>query len=228
MHEYAAGDAVAVYAGESLPASFGILYYTPHQKYIQQYDCSAAYESPFLADGAEDEVCTLLRHEAICGLSSVEVALSCKSSRTDCNHGLVHIVSDAGRVFLHSEKHLDTLSLMVLKHAVEQEVHGEYQQDAGESGNDCQMGEHIPFPEGLERHEWCGDDHQTYQDVKRFYLGNPRHLPGSIFSQSWIRRLSCSRDRFHDIRKKSEKHYQRNAYDQPPFEPSRIQADAQG
>ena len=228
MHEDTAGDAVAVYAGEGLPASLRILDYPHYQEDVQHDDCGAAYESPFLADGAEYEVCTLLGNEAVGGLGSVEVALSCKSSRTDCNHGLVHIVSDAGRVFLHSEKHLDTLSLVVLEHAVEQEVHGEYQQDACEGGDDCQMGEHIPFPEGLERHEWCGDDHQTYQDVKRFYLGNPRHLPGSIFSQSWIRRLSCSRDRFHDIRKKSEKHYQRNAYDQPPFEPSRIQADAQG
>ena len=43
---------------------------------IQEDDRGTSDESPLLSDRAEDEVRTLLRHEAICCLCSVEVALS--------------------------------------------------------------------------------------------------------------------------------------------------------
>ena len=38
VHEYAAGHAVAIYAGEGLSASFGIMYDPPYQEYVQEYD----------------------------------------------------------------------------------------------------------------------------------------------------------------------------------------------
>ena len=71
VHEDAAGDAVAVYSCEGLPAAFGVLDDPPYQEYIQKYHECTSGESPFLSDGTEDEVGTLLRYEAECGLCAV-------------------------------------------------------------------------------------------------------------------------------------------------------------
>ena len=149
MHEDTAGDTVAVYSRERLPASLSILDYPPHQEYIEQDDEGTSDKSPFFTDGAEDEVRALFRDESLCGLSTIEISFACQSARSDGNHGLVHVVSYSRRVFLHSEKHLDTLSLVVLKHVVEKEVDGEYESYAGERGYYRKVGEGIPFSERL-------------------------------------------------------------------------------
>ena len=80
VHEDAACDAVAVDAGECLPAPFGIPYYPADQEYIQEYDESASDEAPFFSDGAEDEVRALFRYEAVGGLGSVHVAFAERSA----------------------------------------------------------------------------------------------------------------------------------------------------
>ena len=76
MHEDAAGDAVAVYTCEGLPAAFCVLDDPPYEEYIQKYDECASEESPFLSDRAEDEVGALLRNESECGLGAIQVAFS--------------------------------------------------------------------------------------------------------------------------------------------------------
>ena len=131
MHEYTAGYAVAVYPGESLPASFSVIYDSPYKEYIKEYHYGRAYESPFLTDGAENEVCTLFRHETERRLCAVEISLSEQTSGTDSDHGLIHIITYTGRIFLHSEKYLDTLSLMILKHIIEKEIGRKDQSDSG-------------------------------------------------------------------------------------------------
>ena len=60
VHEEAAGEAVAVDAGEGLAAVFGILDDAGDHEHIQGDDDEAAEEAPFFADGAEDEVGALL------------------------------------------------------------------------------------------------------------------------------------------------------------------------
>ena len=130
MHEYTACHAIAVYSCECLSASFGIPDDSPYQEDIKQDHESRSHEAPFLSDCTENEVGTLLWNEAVCGLGAVEIAFSEESARTDRNHGLIHVVTDSGRVFFHTQKHFDTLSLMVLKHFVEDEVGREHQNDA--------------------------------------------------------------------------------------------------
>ena len=76
MHEYAGGHTVAEYPGESLPALLRIVDQPPDQEHIQRNHDKTAEESPFLADGAEDEVRTLFRHESESGLGAVQEALA--------------------------------------------------------------------------------------------------------------------------------------------------------
>ena len=86
MHEDAAGYTVAIDPGEGFPTPFSIGYYSPYQENIEQNHNQGPQESPFFAYCAENEVGTLLRNEAVCGLSPIKIALSCQTSRTDCNH----------------------------------------------------------------------------------------------------------------------------------------------
>ena len=169
MHEDAAGDAVAVYTCKCFPAAFCILDYPPYQEDIKKYHECAAEESPFLSDRTEDEVGTLLGNEAECGLGAVEVALSEHSSRTYGYLGLVDVISDTGRVFLHAQQHLDTFPLVVLEHAVEYEVRREHEHDTSDHRDKSQLREHVHFPEC----EVCGNRKQksqyNEQNMKRLY-----------------------------------------------------------
>ena len=133
MHEDAAGDAVAVDAGEGLSASFGVVDDPPHQEDVEQNHECTPEESPFFANGAEDEVGTLLRNETVGGLGAVEITLSEKSSGAYGYFGLVYVISHTGRVFLHTEQNLDSFPLVVLKDVIEKEVCRKYQQKTGQS-----------------------------------------------------------------------------------------------
>ena len=46
-------------------------------------------------------------------------ALAQQSAGTDCDFGLVHVVTRSGQVLFHSQQHLDARALVVLKHIVE-------------------------------------------------------------------------------------------------------------
>ena len=122
MHEYATCHAIPIDPRKALSTSFRVADYSPDQENIQKYDRCCAHESPFLTDSTEDEVSALFRNETERSLCSVEITLSCESSRTDRNHRLIHVISHTGRILLHSEKHLDTFALVVLKHIVEKEI----------------------------------------------------------------------------------------------------------
>ena len=205
VHEYAAGGAVAVDAGEGLAAAFGVVDDPPHQEYIQEYHQGASEEAPFLSDGAEDEVGALFGDEAVGGLCAAQVAFAEEASGAYGDLGLVDIVTHSGRVFLHSEQHLYTLSLVVLKHIIEKEIRGEYQQQSGQEGHYRKVGEGVALSECLECHERKGQQHHSEKYPERVYSGKPRHQ-GKEF------------------RHKREQHKKWDAENQPPFEPSGIQA----
>ena len=232
MHEYTAGDAVAVYAGECLSASFSVPDDPAYEEHIQEDDTGRSYESPFLADSTEDEVGALLRYESVCGLRAVEVALSEQSSRSDSDLGLVYIVSDSRRVFLHAEKYLNTLSLVVLKHVVEDEVSGEHQHDSGYHRQNGKVGEKtslaVSEPDG-KRSRYAKE---SKQDVQRLHLHRP-WLRNACSCEITLRRSQCLKafrtddavcPCIHYRRYERHKNDHRNACYEPESEPSRVQA----
>ena len=86
MHEDATCDAVAVNACEGAAAFFGIEEYSDYHKDVDADDGCTAYEAPFFADGAEDEVGALFGDEAVGGLRAVEVAFAGEPTGADSNH----------------------------------------------------------------------------------------------------------------------------------------------
>ena len=93
VHEEAAGYAVAVDAGKGVFLPFAEddepydqeqVY--PHYKYRTQ-------KTPFFANGAEDEVCALLRYKVKFGLGAGKEPFAGKAAGTNCNFGLVHVVA---------------------------------------------------------------------------------------------------------------------------------------
>ena len=76
VHEDAAGDAVSVDSRETLSAAFGLIDYPPEQKDIQNNYSAGAEEAPFLSDCTEDEVRTLLWHESVCSLGSLQISFA--------------------------------------------------------------------------------------------------------------------------------------------------------
>ena len=86
MHEDATCDAVAVNAREGAAAFFGIEQDPDYHKDVDADDGCTAYEAPFFADGAEDEVGALFGNEAVGGLRAVEVSFAGEPTGADSNH----------------------------------------------------------------------------------------------------------------------------------------------
>ena len=86
MHEDATGHTIAINPGKGLTAPLGVSNDPPYREDIEQNHKSLPEEAPFFTYGAENEVCTLLRNEAVSCLCAMEIALAGQPSRTDCYH----------------------------------------------------------------------------------------------------------------------------------------------
>ena len=177
MHEQAARHAVSVYARETFPTVFGIRDDSPYHECEKQDDGSTSQEAPFFADGAEDEVRALFGYEAVGRLRPFHETLSEEASRANGYHRLVDIVSYAGRVVFQSEQDFDTLPLVVLQYVMEYEIHGEYENQAG---NECRYGhpsEPASFPVSPYRiKRYCTDACSGY-DIFEFQTAQERVFP---------------------------------------------------
>ena len=94
-----------------------------------------SHEAFFLSYGAEDEVSVLLGHEFQFRLCTVKEALSFESARPYRYLTLMYVVSCSGKVFLQSQKNIDTLPLMLAHSLVEHVVCGIEKGNAAESEN---------------------------------------------------------------------------------------------
>ena len=144
VYRYAESDnfeillfAVSIDSGKGLSTSFCIPYDPAYQEHIQKDDRCRAGESPLLSDSTEDEVGTLLWHESICSLCSVQISLTKKAAWSNGNLWLIYIVTDTGGVVFKAKQNLNTRTLVPLKHIVEDEVcreNQDYSSDKCDSG----------------------------------------------------------------------------------------------
>lgn len=123
MHEYYGRDTVAVDSESIFLLSFGGGYDTYDDYEVQNEDGNASEESPFFPYRTEDEVCTLFWNKVELGLGPFEESLACKSSRTDCNPGLIDIVSGTHEIFGYPQKILYSVAVVWLEYIVEYEVY---------------------------------------------------------------------------------------------------------
>ena len=146
VHEQATGYAISIYPGETLPASFGIMYDPPYHKDVQYNDDRASQETPFFPYSTEYEIRALFRNEPVSCLGASEVALAHKTSRSDGYHALIDVVPDSGGVLFHSEQHLNPFPLVVLQYVVENEISGEHQYYAGDEPQRAEQHELVLLP----------------------------------------------------------------------------------
>lgn len=86
MHGNTTCDTVSIDSRKRLPALLRIIYNLENQKEVDGYDEEASKEAPFLSDGAENKIRTLLRHKTESGLGPVQISLAGKASGTYGNH----------------------------------------------------------------------------------------------------------------------------------------------
>ena len=91
-----------------------------------------ADETLLLSHGAEDEVGVLFRHELQFCLRAVEETFAPKSSGTDGNLTLVHIVAQVAHILRHAQYHLDAVLLVFSHHVVEHDARGIEENDGAE------------------------------------------------------------------------------------------------
>ena len=119
MEEENAQYAIAIHPAETERLSLRHLYQSDDEgEEQQQYSCRP-YESLLFANGAEDKVGVLLRHEFQFRLCSVQKSLALQSARTDGYLALVNIVAGTLQVFIETKQHVDAHSLMRLHHIVQ-------------------------------------------------------------------------------------------------------------
>ena len=182
VHEDAGGDAIAVDPREGFPAPFSIQDEAYDEKDVQEDDDQAADEPPFFADGAENEVGGLFRHEAEGSLGAVEEAFPEEPAGADGDFGLVDVVTYSGQVFLHAEEDLDAGALVVLEHVLEDEIRGKDEEDAGDEGCDGHAEEVVPPAEGTDSEEGQGGERETQKDVQGLHFEEETPDVGIFFA----------------------------------------------
>ena len=93
-----AGNAVSIIADERISLFFREFQYSVNQCAKKSEDNECAEETPFLTDGAEDEVGALFRHEIEFCLGSMKVAFAEESARSDGDFRLVEVEVGTERV----------------------------------------------------------------------------------------------------------------------------------
>lgn len=106
MEKEDAGHTIAVNPAELEWLSFGQMNNSNDKRKEKQQHTGRAHKAFLLADGAENEVCILLRNELQLGLRAVEEAFALQSSRTDGNLTLMDIVASTGKVVVQAKKTL--------------------------------------------------------------------------------------------------------------------------
>ena len=122
MEEEDTCHCVGVDTREHAPLPLCDGYQSQNKEQINEQHENRAYKSPFLTYGAEDEVRILLRHKLQFGLRAVEVPFAQEPSGTDGYTRLIDVITGASRVFFHSQQHLDTDTLVRLKHLGKYEI----------------------------------------------------------------------------------------------------------
>ena len=110
---------VAVYSSELEGLSLRQMYQPQYQHQEEQQYACRTQESFLLSYRTEDEVGILLRHELQLGLGSVQESLSLQATRTDGYLTLMYIISGTRQVFVQSQQHVDTHSLVRFHHVVQ-------------------------------------------------------------------------------------------------------------
>ena len=122
MKEEDAQYAVSIDAAKGVGLSLCQIDEPQNEEQKKKQDNGTPEEALLFAHGAEDEVGCLLRHILQFGLRAVQETLALQSAGAYGNLCLNDIVACAGRVVHHTEKHIDSSALMVLKDMIERDV----------------------------------------------------------------------------------------------------------
>ena len=172
MEEENAEHAVAIDAPEGGGLPLSEVDKAQDERQEQQEHTSSANEPLFLADGAEDKIGVLLRHELQLCLCAIEEALTLKSPRANGNLALVHVVAHATVVLNQSKEHFYAVALVVLQNVVKGvvgnvEKHERAQREKcyppivaqpGAESLPCQVGNEHDGDDGLHPSDVKGDD----------------------------------------------------------------------
>ena len=143
----------------------------------QQHACRTE-ETFLLAYRTEDKVCILLRHELQLGLRSIEETFSLKSAGTNGNLTLMHVISRTSQIFIQSQQHVDTHSLMRFHHMI-QHIIGRIEESDTSQRKDGDE-EVIPEPGSQSLINQESDEHSTQEEldphnVERNDIGRKEH-----------------------------------------------------
>ena len=131
-----ARDAITVVADKRITLFFRQFENAEDEGAEEAEDDQGAEETPFFANGAEDEVGALLGHEIEFRLRAFEVALAEKSARADGNFRLVEVEVGAQRVGGFAQNGVNALLLVRFETVLVKEVDGEYEHDTGHIDDD--------------------------------------------------------------------------------------------
>ena len=112
VEEEDAGDAVAVDAGEVGALALGKVDEAEDEGHEEEDDGGAADESPFLADGAEDEVGAFGGDEVVFDLGAFEESLAGESPGSDGDFGLHDVVAGFSGFLFDAEEDVDAVLLV--------------------------------------------------------------------------------------------------------------------
>ena len=187
---------VAVYSSELERLSLRQMYQSQYQHQEEQQHACRTQESFLLSYRTEDEVGILLRHELQLGLGSVQESLSLQATRTDGYLTLMYIISGTRQVFVQSQQHVDTHSLMRFHHVVQHVIgtveegntsHCEYrnQEIVAEAGpqtvihqeSDHHRTEQQLHPYDVKRNDVGGEECKDERDAHRVAQDDESMLP---------------------------------------------------
>ena len=122
MEEEDAQHAVPIDTSKTEGLSFRQGYESENQCQKQQQHTCRPQEALFLTYCTEDEVGILFRHKLQFCLCTIQKALSLQSTGANGYLTLVYIIAGPSQVFLQSQQHIDTRTLVGLHHIIEDEV----------------------------------------------------------------------------------------------------------
>ena len=123
MHEENARDAVCIDPCKIASLSFSKDEDPEQKKCVEEYDKGTSGESPFLSNGAEDEISFLLRDKTICGHRALKESFSRPTTAAHGCLGVSDVIIGIGVSNVHSKQHVDAFFLMCFENAFESAVH---------------------------------------------------------------------------------------------------------